>query len=201
VISRPRLATGGILAAILVSIAACGGAAATTAPAGVPTAGPTSAASSQAAATQIVLPTFPGSGGTGSVDAATIVTTEMAATVIGGTLTKTNGPGVGTAMSIVVYSNANGDSVTVLVEAVPTGVAVTGTMMQAAIQAAGAQGTLEVISGLGDTAVKAVTANDATVAFVKGANLVVIAASASAMAGTDLEPKVEALAQQVAGKL
>jgi hypothetical protein len=199
VISRPRLAAGGILAAILVSIAACGGAAATTAPAGVPTAAPTSAASSQAAATQIVLPTFPGSGGTGSVDAGTIVTTEMAATIISGTLTRTNGPGVGTAMSIVVYSNATGDSVTALIEQVPSGLG--GTMLQAAIQAAGAQGTLETISGLGDAAGKAVTANEATVAFVKGANLVVISGSVSAMAGTNLEPKVEAIAQQVAGKL
>ena len=198
-ISRPRLAAGGILSAILVSIAACGGGTATTAPAGVPTAGPTSAASSQAAATQFVLPTFPGSGGGGSVDAGTVVTTEMAATIISGTLTKTNGPGAGTAMSIVVYSNATGDTVTALVEQVPSGVG--GTLLQAAIRAAGAQGTLEAISGLGDAAGKAVTANEATVAFVKGVNLVVIAASASSMAGTDLEPKVEALAQQVAGKL
>jgi hypothetical protein len=177
---------------MLLLIAACGGGTATTAPAGVPTAGPTSAA------TQFVLPTFPGSGG-GSVDAGTIVTTEMAGTIIGGTLTKTNGPGAGTAMSIVLYSNATGDTVTALVEQVPSGVG--GTMLQAAIQAAGAQGTLEAISGLGDAAGKAVTANEATVAFVKGANLVVIAASASSMTGTDLEPKVEALAQQVAGKL
>ena len=197
--SRPRLAIGGILAAILVSIAACGGGTATTAPAGVPTAAPTSAASSQAAATQIVLPTYPGSGGTGSADAGTIVTAEMAATIISGTLTKTNGPGAGTAMSIVVYSNANGDSVTVLVEQVPAGVGTA--LLQAAIQSAGAQGTLEVISGLGDAAGKAVTANEATVAFVKGANLVVISGSASTVAGTDLEPKVESVAQQVAGKL
>jgi hypothetical protein len=146
------------------------------------------------------VPPLPGStGSTGSVDAGTIVTTEMAATIIGGTITKTNGPGVGTAMSIVVYSNATGDTVTALIEQVPAGVG--GTMLQAAIQAAGAQGALETISGLGDAAGKAVTANEATVAFVKGVNLVVIAASTSAMAGTDLEPKVEALAQQVAGRL
>ncbi|HEV2006206.1 MAG TPA: hypothetical protein VGQ85_06280, partial [Candidatus Limnocylindrales bacterium] len=181
------------------SITACGGGAAATAPGGVPTAAPTSAASSQAAATQIVPPTFPGSGGTGSVDAGTVLTTEMAASIIGGTLTKTNGPGAGTAMSVVVYSNANGDSVTVLVEQVPAGIGTA--MLQAAIQAAGAQGTLEVISGLGDAAGKAVTTNEATVAFVKGVNLVVISGSASAMAGADLEPKVESVAQQVAGRI
>jgi hypothetical protein len=182
---------------LLLSIAACGGGAATTAPAVVPTPTPTSAASTQAAAT---LPIVPGATGTtGSVDAGAIVTAEMAGTIIGGTLTKTNGPGVGTAMSIVLYSNATGDTVTALIEQVPSGVG--GTMLQAAVQAAGAQGTLEAISGLGDAAGKAVTANEATVAFVKGANLVVIAASASAMAGADLEPKVESVAQQVAGRL
>jgi hypothetical protein len=195
--TRPRLAAAGLLSSLLLSIAACGGGAATTAPAVVPTPTPTSAASTQGMAT---VPPLPGStGSTGSVDAGTIVTTEMAATIIGGTLTKTNGPGVGTAMSIVVYSNATGDTVTALIEQVPSGLG--GTMLQAAIQAAGAQGTLETISGLGDAAGKAVTANEATVAFVKGVNLVVIAASASAMAGTDLEPKVESVAQQVAGRL
>lgn len=195
--TRPRLAVGALLSAMVISIAACGGGAATTAPAVLPTPTPTSAASTQGMAT---VPPLPGStGSTGSVDAGTIVTTEMAATIIGGTLTKTNGPAVGTAMSIVVYSNATGDTVTALIEQVPSGLG--GTMLQAAIQAAGAQGALETISGLGDAAGKAVTANEATVAFVKGVNLVVIAASTSAMAGTDLEPKVEALAQQVAGRL
>ena len=195
--TRRRLAAAGLLSALLLSIAACGGGAATTAPAVVPTPTPTSAASTQAGAT---LPIAPGATGTtGSVDAGTIVTAEMAGTIISGALTKTNGPGVGTAMSIVVYSNATGDTVTALVEQVPSGLG--GTMLQAAIQAAGAQGALETISGLGDAAGKAVTANEATVAFVKGVNLVVIAASASAMAGTDLEPKVEALAQQIAGRL
>jgi len=197
VISRPRLAIAGILAAILVSIAACGGGTATTAPAGVPTAGPTSAASTPAAATQPVLPGT--TGGTGAVDAATIVTTDMAASIIGGSLTKTNGNLGGPSMSVVVYSNANGDSVTVLVEQVPAGIGTA--MLQAAIQSAGAQGTLEVISGLGDAAGKAVTTNEATVAFVKGANLVVISASASTTAGADLEPKVESVAQQVAGRI
>ncbi|HYM83293.1 MAG TPA: hypothetical protein VEY67_03995 [Candidatus Dormibacteraeota bacterium] len=40
-----------------------------------------------------------------------------------------------------------------------------------------------------------------SVAFVKGSALVVINARAAASTGADLEPKVEALAQQIAGKL
>ncbi len=196
-ISRPRLAVGGCLSAILVSIVACGGGTATTEPTATPTAAPTSAATTLSIAT---VPPGPGTtAGTGALDPSTIVTTEMAASIIGGTVTKTDSPLGGPGMGVVLYSNAAGDSITVLVEQVPPGVG--NAILQAAIQTAGAPGTLEAISGLGDVAGKAVTSNEATVAFVKGANLVLIAATSSTVTGAALEPKVESVAQQVAGRL
>lgn len=197
-ISRPRLAVGGFLSAILLSIVACGGGAATTAPAGVPTAAPASAAATQPTTT---IPPLPGpTAGTGAVDPSTIVTAEMAASIIGGTVTKTTGGLTVPGMGVASYTNADGDTVTVLVEQIPSGLG--NTMLAAAIQAAGAQGALESISGLGDAAGKVVTANEATVAFAKGGNLVVIAATSPAMvSGAVLEPKVEAVAQQIASHL
>jgi len=197
VTTRPRLGAAGFLSAILVSIAACGGGTATTAPAGGPTAAPTSAASTQAAAT---LPPLPGAtGGNGAVDPSTIVTMDMASSIIGGTLTKTLGNLGAAGMSTVVYSNASGESVSVIIEVVPGGFS--SAALQAAMQYAGSQGSLVPITGLGDAAGKEVTANEASVAFAKGSNLVLISASSSTTAGTDLEPKVESVAQQVAGKL
>ncbi len=146
------------------------------------------------------IPPLPGTtAGAGALDPSTIVTAEMAASIIGGTVTKTASPIGGPGMGVVLYTNVAGDSVTVLVEQVPSGVG--NAILQAAIQSAGAQGTLEAISGLGDVAGKAVTSNEATVAFVKGANLVVLAATSSTTTGADLEPKVESVAQQVAGRL
>ena len=195
--SRPRLAAGGVLSAILLSIAACSGSAATTPPTVLATAAPTLAASTQAAAT---LPPLPGAtGGNGAVDPSTIVTTDMASSIIGGTLTKTLGNLGASGLSTVVYSSVSGDSVSVLIEVVPGGFS--SAALQVAMQYAGSQGSLVPISGLGEAAGKEVTANDATVAFVKGSNLVLISASSSTSAGTDLEPKVESVAQQVAGKL
>lgn len=186
-----------MLSAILLSIAACSGSAATTPPTVLATAAPTLAASTQAAAT---LPPLPGAtGGNGAVDPSTIVTTDMASSIIGGTLTKTLGNLGASGLSTVVYSSVSGDSVSVLIEVVPGGFS--SAALQVAMQYAGSQGSLVPISGLGEAAGKEVTANDATVAFVKGSNLVLISASSSTSAGTDLEPKVESVAQQVAGKL
>lgn len=197
-ISRPRLAAAGFLSAILVSIAACGGGTATTAPAVVPT--PTPEASTLTMATVPPLPGFSAStGGNGSVDPSTIVTMDMASTIIGGTLTKTLGNLGAAGLGTVVYSNAAGDSVSVIVEVVPGGFS--SAALQAAMQYVGSQGSLVPISGLGEAAGKEVTANGAAVAFVKGSNLVLIEATSSTTVGTDLEPKVESLAQQVAGTL
>jgi hypothetical protein len=199
VIGRTRLAAGWFVSAMMILIAACGGGSATTAPTATPAAAASQAASSPAAVAS--LPTVTGGGGLpGALDAGTIVTADMAASIIGGSPTKVVIPGLGgPGMGLVAYSTATGDTVTVLVEQVPGGIANAG--LQAAIQAAGAQGSLTSISGLGDAAGKVVATYEATVAFVKGSNLVVIVASSSTTAGTDLEPKVEAVARQVAGKI
>ena len=48
---------------------------------------------------------------------------------------------------------------------------------------------------------KVVGDHEATVAFGKNGTIVVVSATVDAAAGTDLEPKVEAVAQQIAGQL
>ena len=124
---------------------------------------------------------------------------HVAASIIGGIPTLLPGSLNVGPMSLLSYGTASGDNVTVLVETIPGGVGQAA--IQAAIQQAGATGDLQPISGLGDTAGATVTDHEATVAFAKNNTIVVISATVAAMAGTDLEPKVEAVAQQIAGKL
>jgi hypothetical protein len=191
VTSHPRLAAAGLAAAFLVSLAACGSAA-TSGPPSSPTPAGQSGSTPSAGAS---LP-----GAVGSVpDAASLVTADMAASIIGGSPTKVTPPISIPTMSVASYSNDNGDSVTVFVEAIPGGLA--NAQLQAAIAVAGAQGELQPVSGIGDAAGKVVATNEATVAFVKGSTLVVVQGSSGTIAGSDLEPKVESVAGQVAGKL
>ena len=68
---------------------------------------------------------------------------------------------------------------------------------------AGSGGTSEfqAASGLGDAAGEAVNDHDATVALAKGDAILALHAQASGQVGSDLEPKLEALARQVLPKL
>ena len=201
---RTGLVMGGLVAAALVTFVGCGSSA-TTAPAT-----PTAAAATPAPAASVAAPsTATGAGASaaagaaqgGSQDAASLVTADMAASVIGGSPTAVTLPGniVSGVASLASYANANGDDVTVVVEHIPS--TVPAAMLQAAIQMAGAKGDLQAVSGLGDAAGKVVGTNDATIAFAKGGTIVVLGASASGMTGSDLESKLESLAQQVAGKV
>jgi hypothetical protein len=110
-------------------------------------------------------------------------------------------PGLsGLPVKIVSYQTTAGDSLTVLVEQVPGGLPANA--LQMAVAMAGAQGAdLQQVSGIGDAAVKQVDANSAVIAFVKGDIIVVLGAQSGSGAAAAVEPKVEALAQQVAGKL
>ena len=192
--SRLSLTVAGLAIASLVSVAACGSSATSAPPTGGSSASPgqsTGALPSSVASALGSLGTAP--------DAAGLVTADMAATIIGGSPSKVTSPISIPNMSIVSYSNASGDTVTVFVETIPGGLA--NAQLQAAIAIAGAQGNLQPVSGIGDAAGKVVDTNEATVAFVKGTNLVVVQASSGTTAGTDLDPKVQSLAQQVAGKL
>ncbi len=200
--SRSRLVLGGIAAVMVLSVAACGGSSATAAPA---TAAPSGATAAPSAA-QASLPPAPtsaqggGGGGSAAVDASTILTQDIATSIIGGTTSKISVPiPAGSPMSIAGYINTTGGSVTVLVETIPAGAA--NSLLQTAIRAAGANGDLQPLSGLGDAAGKVVNAHDATVAFAKGSTLVVVYADEASATGTDLESKIEAVAQQIASKL
>ena len=190
--SRSRLVLGGVAAVIVLSVAACGGSSATKAPgATTPTTAPVAPTAAQGGG---------GGGGAAAVDAGSILTQEVATSIIGGTVTKISIPGTqGSPMSIASFTNTTGDSIVVMVQSVPTGAG--AGMLQAAIKAAGAQGDLQVLNGLGDAAGKVINDHDATIAFAKGDTLVVAYASADASSGSDIEAKLEALAKQIAGKL
>ena len=192
---------------VLVGVAACSSSATPTpAPTAAPTPEPTPAASAalpSGGLPSVALPsgiTLP-SGGGNAPDPATIVSADMAASVIGGSPTVVDMPGLsGLPVKIVSYQIPSGDSLTVLVEQVPGGLPANA--LQMAVAMAGAQGAdLQQVSGIGDAAVKQVDASSAVIAFVKGDIIVVLGAQSSSGAAAAVEPKVEALAQQVAGKL
>ena len=197
--SRPAVTIVGLAVAATVAIAACGSGA---------TSAPSPAAGSPSAAAASITPSISipsalasalaSAAGT-APDAATLVTADMAASVTGGSPTKVTPPMSIPNVSLASYGTSGGDSVTVFVEAIPGGLA--SAQLQAAMALAGSQGSLTPVSGIGDAAGKVVAANEATVAFVKGSNVVVISAQSGSASGSDLEPKVEALAQQVAGKM
>ena len=204
---RPNLAVAVVAGAAVLLVAACGGSSATASPgtgASV-TAAPSGAAPSTAAGSDMpsfALPSALASAlaGAGSApDAGTLVTADMAATIIGGSPSKVSPPMSLPSMSVASYSNAAGDTVSVFIENIPGGIA--NTQLQAAMALAGSQGDLQPVTGIGDSAGKVVTDKEATVAFVKGSNLVVVLATSDTTAGSDLEPKVEAVAKQVAPQL
>jgi hypothetical protein len=189
--ARLNLAAVGLAAAIVVLVAACGSSATSAPPDSSAPSGSVGALPSSVASALGSLGTAP--------DVASLVSADMAASVIGGTPTKVTAPISIPNISVVAYDNENGDELTVFVETIPGGLA--NVQLQAAIAIAGAQGDLQSVSGIGDAAGKVVDTNEATVAFVKGTNLVVLQAQSDTMTGSDLEPKVEALARQVAGRM
>jgi hypothetical protein len=191
VASSKRLLVGGVLSAALLSLAACSASA---------TAAPSSGSNGGAAFPSFALPSgLDLGGGTTTINASTILTADVAAAIIGGTPTLQPGSMNLGPISLASYATDSGDNVTVWVEAVPGGIEQAA--IQAAIQQEGTSGDMQAISGLGDAAGKVVSDHDATVAFAKSNTIVVVSASVAAMAGTDLEPKVEAVAQQIAAKL
>jgi len=204
-----RLVTFGAVLVCLVSAASCGGSSATPTPS--PTPAPAAASAAAALPTlglPVTLPSglgLPGGGALGGTpDASTVVTADMAASVIGGSPQKIALPGVaggvaGGVLSVVSYMTTEGGHMTVVVEKVPGGIAQAA--LQAAIQSAGAKGDLQLVGGIGDAAGKVVDANDATLAFAKGDFIVAMNAQSATAAGTDLESKLEAVAHQVVGKL
>ena len=196
--TRPSLAAASYAIAILLAVSACSSSGATSAPTTGASAGPTDAAS----APPIEIPSALASAlvpGASMPDPATLLTADQAASIIGGSPTPVTLPITIPNVSIASYENTDGDSVSVFVEAIPGGLV--NAQLQAAMAMAGAQGDLQVISGLGDAAGKEVNDNDATVAFVKGSTIVVVQASSGTLAGSDLEPKLEAIARQVADTL
>ena len=192
-----RLLLGGILPAALLAIAGCSSSATA-----APTAGASTGPAASSGVPTLSIPSFSLPSGLGAgtgLDASTVLTPDVAASIIGGTATVAPGSITTGPLSILSYTNASGDEVTMLVETLAGGVQ--QTILQAALAQAGAAGDLQPVSGLGDTGGKIVGDHDATLAFAKNNTIVVITATSSASAGTDLDTKLEALAQTVLGKL
>ncbi len=194
-----RLLLGGILPAAVLVLAACGSSA-TAAPTSTPATTPAPGAASNNPLPSSLLGLLPsGLLGGSSVDPKTFLTADVASSIIGGTATLTPGSVNTGPLGIVSYTNANGDDVSIFIETLPG--AFTQSVMQAALAQAGAAGDLTPITGLGDTAGKNVGDHNATIGFAKGSTLVILEATSDASAGTDLDAKLESLAQQIAGKL
>ena len=201
---RSSLAVAGVTAAILASVAGCGSGTSSTptvpaSAAPTPTTAPSTAASSEPSASTPTAQASNSAPGGDAPDAATLLTADIAGSIIGGSPQKVTTPFSVPGISVASYGNADGDAVTMFVEAVPGGMV--SVEMQAAIAMAGAQGDLVTVTGIGDAAGKVVAAHEATVAFVKGTNLVVVGATSGNMTGSDLEPKVEDAARQIASRL
>jgi hypothetical protein len=198
--SPKRLVIGSILLAALLSLAACS-ASATAAPSPGSSPGGGGGGGGGLGLPSFALPSGLGLGGSGTaaVNASTILTADIAATILGGTATLQPGSMNLGPISLATYGTDSGDVVTVYVETLGAGAEQAA--IQAAIQAEGTSGAMTPITGLGDAAGKVVSDHEATVAFGKSGTIVVVSATVAAMAGTDLEPKVEAIAQQVAGQL
>jgi hypothetical protein len=132
----------------------------------------------------------------GGKDPSTLLTSDAAATILGGPVTAV--PGAATPIS-ASYQTTAGDTVTIFLESMPG--TVTTALLQSALAQANANGDLTPISGLGDAAGKEVDDSSATVGFAKNGTLVIINAESSTQKGSDLEPKLETLAQQIVGQL
>lgn len=201
--SPKRLLLGGLLAAAVLTLSACSNSATTAPGASAAPGGGSNAGASGAPGLGGLGGLLPsgllGGSGSASVDASSILTADVAAQILGGTPTLQPGSMNLGPISLATYGTDSGDDVTVYVETIGTGLEAAA--IQAAIQSEGTNGDMTPISGLGDAAGKVVGDHQATVAFGKNGTIVVVEATVAAQAGTDLEPKVEALAQQIAGKL
>jgi len=204
VASPKRFVLGGVLAVAILTLAACSSSA-TTAPGATVAPGgggsnPGSSTTDGLGGLGGLLPSgLLGGSGSASIDASTILTADVAAQILGGTPTLQPGSMNLGPISLATYGTDSGDDVTVYVETIGTGLEAAA--IQAAIQSEGTNGDMTPISGLGDAAGKVVDDHSATVAFGKNGTIVVVEAQVASQAGTDLEPKVEALAQQIAGRL
>jgi hypothetical protein len=201
VASPKRLLAAGVLSAALLTLAACSSSATAAPPSSTaPAGGAGSSSAPGLGGLGGLLPSgLLGGSGTASVNASTILTAAVAASILGGTPTLQPGSMNLGPISLATYGTDSGDDVTVYVETLGAGLEAAA--IQAAIQAEGTNGDMTPISGLGDAAGKVVDDHSATVAFGKNGTIVVVEASVAAQAGTDLEPKVEAIAQQVASQL
>jgi hypothetical protein len=190
---------GGFALAAVLAVSGCSGSSATPAPTGGAASSAGAGTSSGGGGTTAASGGTTAGGGGGAVtDANSALSQDAAASIIGGNVFKTGMPTT-QGVSLAAYSNSSGGRVTAVFEKVPAGVG--AAIMQAATGAAGTHGNLQTFSGLGDAAGKVVNANDATIVFVKDDKLVALYATNPTTSGTDLEARLQSVAQQVLGRM
>jgi hypothetical protein len=163
------------------------------------------------ASPSMAVPSAPGSaaggGQGGALDAGSILTAKMAASVIGDSPVEGGGVGFNLTgppvpgLTSVVYVTSSGNVISIIIARNP------GVSSLAALQAAmnrqGGNGQLQLVSGIGDIAAKVVggQTGGAGLVFVKGDNFVELVAAAANLTASQLESKLEAVARQIVGKL
>jgi hypothetical protein len=174
---------GGLLAMVALLLASCGGGTG-----GASTATPTPAPASS----PIDLTSF---------DACSLVPVATASQLVGVSVFQVSTSAT-VATSFCVYaSTKSSEGVAVFVQLAPGGNA--KKVVQAALDhnAAPSARLSTAVTGIGDAAGTKTDAHDAAVVFARHNLLVVLTATAAGKSGTDLLPKLEAIAKQVAAKL
>ncbi len=133
-----------------------------------------------------------------SLNACTFVPVASAKQVVGAIVSQSSQTANSASSDCVYKSPTGAESVAIFVQQAPGGDA--KKVVQAALSptAPATSRLSRGITGIGDAAGGRFGTNDATVVFARGKLLVVLTATAAGMSGTDLYPKVEALAAQVA---
>jgi hypothetical protein len=181
---RPAV-RGGLLVAAAFFLAACGGGGGT---AGTPTATP----SPVPAASPTDLSTL---------DACSLVSVATASQLVGGQVAQVSISATSATSFCVYASGKASDGLAVFVQQTPGGDA--KKVVQAALDrnAAPSAHLSTAVKGIGDTAGTKTDAHNAAVIFARHNLLVVLTATSAGKSGTDLLPKLEAIAKQVAAKL
>jgi hypothetical protein len=205
-----RLVLGGAAAAALALIAGCGSNSSASATVSNPFGG---GGVSLGGGGNVSIPTLPAGvnipglsssssqGGGGSLDACTAMSASTASQISGGTVVKLSGTTAGGVSQCSYADSASGAGAAAIIENIP-GLAGSAALQAAMSQAAhGGSSSAQPVSGIGDTALKEVESNGATVAFAKGGTLVVVAVYGSKRDGNSIESDLESLAKQIAGQL
>jgi hypothetical protein len=133
-------------------------------------------------------------------DACVLVTQAQASAIVGTDVTNQTGAagaGTGTTTTCAYASSTTGAIVIVAAARIPTGSSQAALRQALFNQVSG----LQAISGIGDSAGEAKSANNVSIAFSKGDTVVILQATSPTLSGDSMAPKLESLAKTVAGQV